>query len=68
MGCWQMGILMSLTRRRVLLAITCTGWSDHERVPFGPPAWKDVGGLPQLQVPGSPQLQLPHFTLAHPLH
>lgn len=53
----QMGVLMSLTRPRVLLALTCTGWPDHERVPPGPPAGQDAGGFPQLQVPGSCQLQ-----------
>ena len=41
---------MSLTRRRVPLSASVSGWPDHERVPLGPSAGQDAGRLPQLQV------------------
>ena len=41
---------MSLTRRRVPLFVSFTGWADHERVPLGPSARQDACRLPQLQV------------------
>ena len=43
-------VLMSLTRRRVPLFSSITGWPDHERVPSGPSARQDACRLPQLQV------------------